>query len=444
MHKQCFMVPEGTSIEMLSARFWTRRITGPGKRWLKKSELSVFNKELLDNAKREGLERFYRDLDEFPARVELDSIRAMIGETIPEGFFARTLVSPEGEEVPKEISDDILENATNLMNQDMVLQMGLTTRRTHLRAMPTDLILVEEFLDNDDLQLTSVSLASPFVALARSRDKSWLFVQTRTYRGWIKSDHVALARNRSEVIDYCKKEEFLLATGSRVEIEPDPFLPDTWDLFLQMGDRLPLEKPKDVENLHAQGPYGCYAVKIPFRNRKGTLEFRTGLIRASEDVNMGFMKLTTKNVLRQAFKMLGERYGWGDSYKRRDCSRFVQDIYKCFGLELPRDSGVQERLIPSPRIEFTGNAVERERQLASLRPGNPLYMPGHTMIYLGQHDGHFYVIHDGSGYTDGKGRQVSVHGVFVMDLSLRTMKSQKGYIELLTSAFEIDKKLMDR
>ncbi len=444
MHKQYFMVPEGTSIEMLSPKFWTRRITGQGKRWLKESELSAFNEELLTNAERTGLERFYRNLEEFPTRVELDSIRAMIGETIPEGFFTRTLVSPEGEEVPAEIRDDILENATNLMNQDMVLQMGLTTRRTHLRAMPTDLILVEGFLDNDDLQLTSVSLGSPFVALARSRDKSWLFVQTRTYRGWIKGDHVAVAKNRSDVIYYCSGEEFLLACGSRVEIEPDPFLPDTWDLFLQMGDRLPLEKPKDVENPHSQGPYGCYAVKIPFRNRKGTLEFRTGLIRASEDVSRGFMKLTTKNVLKQAFKMLGERYGWGGSYNRRDCSRFIQDIYKCFGLELPRDSGVQEKLIPSPRIEFTGSAEDREMQLASLRPGNPLYMPGHTMIYLGRCDGRFYVIHDGSGYTDRHNRQVSVHGVFVMELSLRTIKSQKSYIELLTSAPEIDKGLLKR
>ena len=80
--------------------------------------------------------------------------------------------------------------------------------------MPTDLILVEGFLDNDDLQLTSGEPGQSIVALARSRDKSWLFVQTRTYRGWIKGDHVAVAKNRSDVIYYCSGEEFLLACGA--------------------------------------------------------------------------------------------------------------------------------------------------------------------------------------------------------------------------------------
>ncbi|WP_367363266.1 C40 family peptidase, partial [Mesotoga sp.] len=171
----------------------------------------------------------------------------------------------------------------------------------------------------------------------------------------------------------------------------------------------------------------------------GSLGFRKGLVRMSEDVRIGNLKLTGREILNQAFKMLGERYGWGGLYNRRDCSRFVQDIFASFGLVLPRDAWAQEMLGSKNKILFEGNSEERKVQLRSLRPGNPLYMPGHTLIYLGQDNGRFFAIHDGAGYKDSKGKKISVHGVFVVDLSLRTMNSDKSYLELLTSALQIDK-----
>ncbi len=439
MQKMTVTLPEGTTTEMHTAKFWARRMTGPGKRWFSGTQVDHFNKEILEISKMMALERFATSLEDFSLRMEVDAIRSMIGEAIPEVFLRKSLTGPDGEEVPVEIRDDIIENATTIISHDMVIPLGLTIRRTHLRAMPTDLISAGDYIDNDNLQLTSVSLATPFALLARSRDNFWFFVQTSNYRGWLKADHVAIAKDRREVLSFAKAEPFLLAAGNRVEIEPDPFVRDSDSLFLQMGDTLPAAKSFEAENLHAQGPYGCYCIKIPCRDRKGFLEFRTGLIRSSEDVHSSTMKLTSKNIFRQAFKMLGERYGWGGAFNRRDCSRFVQDIFRCFGVELPRDSWVQEKLNPAPAIVFSGDLEERKKQLASLRPGNPLYMPGHTMIYLGQAGGDFYAIHDGSGYKSGKGRPVSVHGVFVMPLSLNPMKGEKSYLEMLTSAPEMDR-----
>jgi hypothetical protein len=65
-------------------------------------------------------------------------------------------------------------------------------------------------------------------------------------------------------------------------------------------------------------------------------------------------------------------------------------------------------------------------------------MPGHTLIYLGEENRRFFAIHDGAGYRDSKGKKVSVHGVFVVDLSVRTMNSDKSYLEQLTTALRID------
>jgi len=431
--------PENVSKEMQQSNFWCEKMTDPDEEWLSEDEIHAFNGSVISRAEASGRAAFACKLENFPLRLVFDEVRAMINDSFPEYFMKTPLLNNEGEDVPSGIRGDIVDNATAILNQDMALKFGIVTRRTHLRALPTDFISCDEYIDNDRLQLTSVSLGTPFVVLARSRDTSWLFVQTPGYRGWLKANDSAATESRLSVQNFYRSSNFLLATGSRVEIEPDPFELNSSGLFLQMGDKLPLEDPEESENLHAQGPFGCFTVKIPARERLGSLGFRKGLVRMSEDVRIGNLKLTGREILNQAFKMLGERYGWGGLYNRRDCSRFVQDIFASFGLVLPRDAWAQEMLGSKNKILFEGNSEERKVQLRSLRPGNPLYMPGHTLIYLGQDNGRFFAIHDGAGYKDSKGKKISVHGVFVVDLSLRTMNSDKSYLELLTSALQIDK-----
>ena len=67
-------------------------------------------------------------------------------------------------------------------------------------------------------------------------------------------------------------------------------------------------------------------------------------------------------MLHQSFKFLGERYGWGHSYNARDCSGFVSEVYRSFGVQLPRntrDQGVSPAL---DRIAFTtdGRSMRRD------------------------------------------------------------------------------------
>ncbi|MDD3681112.1 MAG: SH3 domain-containing protein [Mesotoga sp.] len=431
--------PENVSKEMQRSDFWCEKMTDPDDEWLSEDEIDAFNGSVISRAEAAGHTAYANKLENFPSKLEFDEVRAMINDSFPEYFMKTPLLNNEGEDVPSGIRGDIVDNATAILNQDMALKFGIVTRRTHLRVLPTDFISCDEFIDNDRLQLTSVSLGTPFAVLARSRDTSWLFVQTPGYRGWLKTSDSAVTESRHSVQNFYRSSDFLLATGSRVEIEPDPFELNSSGLFLQMGDKLPLEDPEESENLHAQGPFGCFTVKVPVRERLGSLGFRKGLVRMSEDVRIGNMTLTGREIVNQAFKMLGERYGWGGLFNRRDCSRFVQDIFASFGLVLPRDAWAQETLGSKDRVRFEGDLEERKVQLRSLKPGNPLYMPGHTLIYLGQDKGRFFAIHDGAGYKDSKGKKISVHGVFVMDLSVRTMNSDKSYLEQLTSALKIDK-----
>ncbi|HCO70367.1 MAG TPA: cell wall hydrolase [Mesotoga infera] len=431
--------PENVSREMQQSAFWCGKMTDPDEEWLSKDEIVAFNESVISRAEHTGYSAYANKLEKFPSSLEFDEVRAMINDSFPEFFMQTPLLSGEGEEVPSGIRGDIVDNATAILSQDMAVKFGIVTRRTHLRALPTDFISCDEYIDNDRLQLTSISLGTPFAVLARSRDTSWLFIQTPGYRGWLKTNDSAVTESRLSVQNFYRSSNFLLATGSRVEIEPDPFESNSSGLFLQMGDKLPLEDPEESENLHAQGPFGCFTVKVPVRKRLGSLDFRKGLVRMSEDARIGNLKLTGGEIVNQAFKMLGERYGWGGLYNRRDCSRFVQDIFASFGLVLPRDAWAQEKLGSKDRILFEGNSEERKIQLRSLKPGNPLYMPGHTLIYLGEDNGSFFAIHDGAGYKDSKGKKTSVHGVFVVDLSVSTLNGDKSYLEQLTSALQIDK-----
>ncbi|HTL47628.1 MAG TPA: NlpC/P60 family protein, partial [Verrucomicrobiae bacterium] len=125
---------------------------------------------------------------------------------------------------------------------------------------------------------------------------------------------------------------------------------------------------------------------------------------------------------RQAFKLLGARYGWGGQYNGRDCSGFTHDVFLSLGAEIPRDSKYQS-IIGTQISAFTPykDAQAKIQALRSSAPGMTLIkMPAHMMLYLGEVNGNFYVIHStwAERYdmkSDAKNR---INQVVVSDLTL--------------------------
>ena len=75
------------------------------------------------------------------------------------------------------------------------------------------------------------------------------------------------------------------------------------------------------------------------------------------------LPLTRANLIRQAFKFLGERYGWGHDYNARDCSGFVSEVYRSMGVLMPRNTSDQARspaLRPHP-LRHDATAPKRAR-----------------------------------------------------------------------------------
>ena len=275
--------------------------------------------------------------------------------------------------------------------------------------------------------------------LHESSDGLWYFAQSYNYAAWVLKDKVALGE-RNEILAYGATEPFLVIAGNRAVTNYNPATSSVSEVQLEMGTRLPLLTPEDVDhNVDGQNPYASYVVSLPTRTKKGGLEFRPGLIPRNQDVHIGYMPYTRRNVLKQAFKFLGERYGWGHSFNARDCTGLVLEVHKTFGFRLPRNSGQQGQSEIGENLFFPpgASAEDKMRALAKAEVGDLLYSDGHVMLYIGTYDGEHYVIHDlsGAGWIDDDGEfhEGVLNGVSVTPLTRIHSSPEETYFDQMYS-----------
>ncbi len=229
-----------------------------------------------------------------------------------------------------------------------------------------------------------MDVGQPVAAVLHSRDGRWLFALTPHYWGWLAADAVAWG-TREQVAAYAQPTDFL------VTLAPRGLVATAWGgLVPQMGTRLPL----------AGEDAAAWRVRVPLREPDGVLSFAEGYVsRAAGHFARGYLSPTPRNVLVQAFKLLGEPYAWGGSRLGifgRDCSRLVQDVYATMGVHLPRNAAQQKDVCRS-LIAFTPEMradVRRSALAERATVGALLELPGHVMLYLGHVHGQPYVLHD--------------------------------------------------
>lgn len=453
-------LPPNVSEEMLRADFWIEKMEDPAGVLVTRDEIELMEGKTAEKMAELGMAGEYTRPGDFKEEMKAAEIKELMeAYSLPACLPDSDLYSAAGEKYGQQWRNSLLK-ASNLKvlseaNQKLEGKPALTTRRLAIRAFPTEQTAVKDpaAIDADRLQLTTIQAGSPVMIWHQSLSGKWSYIQSQIYSGWVLTEYLAVAANLDTIIDYWNQQERLVVTGSRTETEPNPFFPGISNLFLQLGDSLPLfpedlipeEIPAGAKN--GQSPVGCYVVKVPLAlgarvDKPGRLEFAPGLIAYSQPVQVGFNDFTKGNLIEAAFKCLGERYGWGGLFNRRDCSRLVFDIYRQVGLTLPRDAGRPQEAGASGRtIYFRGGRSERLSQLKVLEPGDPLYLPGHVMIYLGRakkpgsEEFGNYVIHSGAGYGregNGEFQQVTVHSTFVMELATYLQSEKKTYLKALT------------
>ena len=357
--------------------------------------------------------------EELPA-VDVKSIIISISKRYETDLFYR-----DGGEV----EDSDYERYQARLNLDALpdivnVRFGMVLQRADMRTWPTvDMVFKsQETFDLDRFQENGLFPADMVAILHESRDGEWYFVQSFNYAAWVRQDKIAIGQ-RAEILDYRDAEHFLVITGSKATTNFNPRVAALSELQLDMGIRLPLADLTDASyNVDGQNPGASYAVRLPVREDHGELGFRTALIARSQDVRQGYLPFTRRNIVAQAFKFLGERYGWGHSYNARDCTGLIAEVYKTFGILLPRNSGQQGSSPIGESTEFKTEISDEEKLAAivSADVGDLLYSTGHVMLYLGTEDGMPYVIHDLSGFgwagVDGEVTEGALNGVSVTPL----------------------------
>lgn len=325
------------------------------------------------------------------------------------------------------------------------VRFGLVVRRSDMRTYPTSdrIFKTEAHSDLDRFQESALFPADAVAILHTSADGEWLLVQSYNYLAWVQSTAIAVG-NREMIFEYKERPDFVVMTGNKVITTYNPHVPEISELQLDMGIRLPLARAEDVSNnLHGQNPYASYVVELPVRNAAGELRLEPALIARSADVSTGYLPYTRENLISQSFKFLGERYGWGHSYNARDCSGFVAEIYKSFGVFLPRNSGDQSSSAIGRNSRFDGDEQTSSKleELRSLDIGSLIFIPGHVMMYIGEVDGEPYVIHDVAGlnYTSAAGEFYSgvLSGVSVTPLLPLGFSEDKSYVDSIKNIKEI-------
>ncbi len=433
---------------MLKKEYWVGKIEDAEKLLLNDKEIIEFNKKTFRKMKFKGFEEWLYDLETYPEIMTREALlHAMKTHSSEEVFPRKSCYDINAKKITNMFRKEVV-NQSNFegIPNEIQIEWGMVVKREDIRAFPTDTVFAKEprAIDFDLFQLATLPMGSLVVILHQSKNGKWYYIQSMIGKGWVKRESVALAKNKKEVFHYKNSDKFLMVTGSKIWTEPNPFIKEISNILFQMGDKIPLiefdEIPESIpaNNLHAQSPHGCYVVKIPIRDKEGFVEFRLALIARSNDIYEGYLPYTRRNIIYQAFKMLGERYGWNGMFKRRDCSQFIMSVYKTMNILIPTYTWMQEEGTVGKSIEFRGSIQKRESILDKLQPGDPIYLKGHVVMYLGKEGNNHYVIHSGSGYgiksKVGSLKPVTVHGVFISEVHQWLMREEKSYLEAFTSA----------
>jgi cell wall-associated NlpC family hydrolase len=406
----------GVTEEHLDPEFWIRR--GAGSRLvLDAAEIEA------QNAKLQELDKSMHDVEAIPRTLSAADVSAWVERMSVRP--ADTLYDEKGRVVESSTLDELVANVNvAAIPATQSTRYGMVVRRSDLRTFPTRLRVFRDAsgTDIDRFQEDALFTGTPVAVVHESRDGEWWFVVSQRYAAWISRHDVALG-SHAEVFAYASKSPYLIVTGAAAHTVFTPERPEVSELQLEMGQRIPISSDWPAEKpVNGQHPYAAHVVELPMRAADGSLHFTPALIPRTADVAKNYLPLTRENLIRQSFKFLGERYGWGHSYNARDCSGFVSEVYRSFGVQLPRntrDQGVSPAL---NRIAFTADD-DREKRLAVLREmqvGDLIYIPGHVMMMIGHHGGQPYVIHDTTGitYRDANGAitRVNLNGVAVTQL----------------------------
>lgn len=428
----------GVGEAQLTPAFWVGLQAEPDRVILDRAAIEAQNAKLLQ------VDPSMHDLRALPKTLSREQVTGWI-EALSERPD-RPLFDVDGQPVPAATLDGVVGNlALDAIPAQQPTRYGLVVRRAALRTFPTTLRVfsTKGDTDIDRFQESAEFPGTPVAIVHASADGQWLFVVSPRYAAWTEKENVAEG-SAAEVFGYADKAPYRVITGA---VERTVFTreqPAVSQLQLDMGTRVPLltSLPPD-QPVNGQTPYAAHVIELPLRQADGTLAFTPALLQKNTDTAADYLPLTRANLIRQAFKFLGERYGWGHAYDGRDCSGFVSDVYRSMGVQMPRNTSKQAISLALEHRAFTAKDSREERIKAAhaLQVGDLVYIPGHVMMVIGQLHGQPYVIHDVGGMSyrkaDGGKARIKLNAVSVTPLLPLLYNDSQTYVDRMTSIVRI-------
>lgn len=321
------------------------------------------------------------------------------------------------------------------------VRFGYAVFWTTLQTYPArDVVGEKDDLLFDKMVRSNCYPCQPLAIVHESADGGWYYVFTDSYGGWIEKKHVALCKSREEWLRRMEPERCLVVTGSELRLGDDPYCEELSGARFPMGTALPLVRPDQAPgSVRSRIGFGCYAVKIPLRGGDGWIRDEYALVPVSADVRVGRLEFTAANVLRQMFKLLGRRYGWGGDGHANDCSGVLRDVFSCFGVVLPRTSAQQAEARRAAAVDLSALADGAKLELLKkARAGSLLFFPGHAMLYLGTVKGKPYVISAVSSFSEDGQNLLAANTVTVNSLTETYRKDGGSWLSHLTTLLRFD------
>ena len=389
------LMPEVTA-EMCTDAFWAERQEEPDAVLADAEKIQALNRSFWETpacmmTDLAGAEATF-DQQQFYKNIWRDAFDSA------SGWMAAPYYDSEGTEL---IGPELNRRLANIGGADAEttaeIRYGICVRRSDLLALPGEQLMTDEpgDLDFDSNQLSSVRVNEPVLVKARSLDGAYYYCDTDCVSGWVRAEDIALCANRDEWLSAWNfpDEEALVITAGKLYLENSNVNPAGSELLLTMGTVLRRVSAEDYDAVSVnRAPFHNYAVWLPVREADGSYGRMIGLVPANRGVSEGCMELTTGNLLKVALSRLGDAYGWGGMLNSVDCSNYVRDVYRCFGLTLPRNTTWQSQM-PVEKFDVSEMDEDAKKALLDELPaGAVLYFSGHEMLYLGKADGQYYVV----------------------------------------------------
>lgn len=414
------LLPEVTE-EMTDAAYWAKKARHSDEVLAEDADIEAMNAACLarEECCMTDLLQTYAPYDGSAYRGELvKQAMGALSEYMASGYYRA-----DGEQVRYSDVAEVLANIDDAEVTDKEeARYGICVTLADVRAVPTDLLITDMAGDNDfdTLQNSYVRVNEPVVIRTQTADGSWYYCDTWCVCGWIKAENIALCKDRVEWLGAWQipREELLVVTGGKFYLDAANVNSASSQRMLTMGTTLKLVQEKDYDPaLTNRAAYHNTAVWLPVRDEAGNYATTIALIPQHCDYSLGYLPLTTENVLNVAFTMLGDAYGWGGMLAVPDCSQYIRNIYKCFGLELPRNTTWQSAM---PALKADLSELDEDAKadtLDALPVGTILFFRGHEMLYLGEAYGLHYVISSTGSIMQPGGTTVQrIRGVIINTL----------------------------